>query len=901
MFELFLNPANVMIGGALISSPILIHLINRMRYRRIRWAAMEFLLKSQKRNRRRLIIEQLILLFLRILLVLLTALLLARFLGFSLAGIFQPRNSTHVVILDDRLSTGDHWRTEEGEDRTAFQVGKQLIEKELVKTLSQARTPQRLVLFRLSEPGKLFDVRLNDETLRDLGKELAQMDESTFQHLDLAKGVAAAQDILGKSAQDQRFLHIVSDFRQLHWTEPEATELLKTLNNLAKEDVRINLLDTAHPYRSESQKVPLYHDNLAVVELRPETRVAAEGIPIQFTVAVANNSASERKNVRVTVKVEGTERPEGSLTVLSLPPGRTEKTFQVSFVRPGHNEITASLEPEEAGLPADNIRYATIEVRPQVPVLIIDGDLSNGNKPKGDTYHLRSLLTAARGFKEFLGTLGDLERPNLDQYPSIYLLNVQRLTSEKALKNLESYVAAGGSVAFFLGEKVDPDYYNKNLYAAGKGLFPAPLAERPSPALSEEEKQERRLQNLVEPTAQIFFRDEKHPIFAEVALKETRPLFNFLSIDRHYPVPRLKWDFDPGRVEELVTLPNEKAVADYQATAQDILDSLPVDDPAMVKYRPVLERHRRAIRDTLTGKALYAVANALEALLQDRGEPNDPDKPNLVEFWEQTDPKIQALYDRVKKFRETVQYGDPLVIAARYGKGRVVAFLTTAGKNWNDWAGGSPASVTYPVVMLELQKYLTGGDATADRAVGTPLQIEVPSSRYETKMHCYLQQGPQEGDPAKAAAADNKPATRAGMKDLGEQLGAVQGELLTFVFDRANRPGVYHFDLNLRADMGAEPKTETRAMAFNVDTRNESDLRRVSRDELEKVGRVHTPGAGSFNDLIDRQSDLSESAWLYLLFLVVLVAEQALAVHLSFHLKGNEAQLPAQAVRPQAA
>src|SRR5580692_2551604 len=103
MFELFANPLNMVVGGALISSPIIIHLINRMRFRRVRWAAMEFLLKSQKRNRRRLIIEQLILLLLRILLVLLAGLLLARFLGFAWAG-FQPRNSLHVVVFDDRLS-----------------------------------------------------------------------------------------------------------------------------------------------------------------------------------------------------------------------------------------------------------------------------------------------------------------------------------------------------------------------------------------------------------------------------------------------------------------------------------------------------------------------------------------------------------------------------------------------------------------------------------------------------------------------------------------------------------------------------------------------------------------------------------------------------------------------------
>src|SRR5207237_5526560 len=80
MLQLFLNPYTMVAGAALVSAPIIIHLINRLRYRRVQWAAMEFLLKSQKKNRRRLIIEQLILLMLRILLVLLVGLLLGRFL-----------------------------------------------------------------------------------------------------------------------------------------------------------------------------------------------------------------------------------------------------------------------------------------------------------------------------------------------------------------------------------------------------------------------------------------------------------------------------------------------------------------------------------------------------------------------------------------------------------------------------------------------------------------------------------------------------------------------------------------------------------------------------------------------------------------------------------------------------
>src|SRR3989442_6299424 len=116
MLQSFLNPAYLFAGLALISLPIIIHLINRMRFKRIRWAAMEFLLKSQKRNRRRLIIEQLILLALRCLLVLLAGFLVARFVGATGPG---GDGATHIVVLDDTPSMGDHW-ADKGPTLTSF-------------------------------------------------------------------------------------------------------------------------------------------------------------------------------------------------------------------------------------------------------------------------------------------------------------------------------------------------------------------------------------------------------------------------------------------------------------------------------------------------------------------------------------------------------------------------------------------------------------------------------------------------------------------------------------------------------------------------------------------------------------------------------------------------------------
>ena len=77
-------------AAALVAAPIIIHLINRLRYRRVRFAAMEFLLTSEKRNKRRILLEQLLLLAARVVLVLLAILLIGRFTADAgLLNLFQ--------------------------------------------------------------------------------------------------------------------------------------------------------------------------------------------------------------------------------------------------------------------------------------------------------------------------------------------------------------------------------------------------------------------------------------------------------------------------------------------------------------------------------------------------------------------------------------------------------------------------------------------------------------------------------------------------------------------------------------------------------------------------------------------------------------------------------------------
>src|SRR3989442_15992122 len=59
------------VAGAAVSIPVIIHLLNRRRFRIVEWAAMRFLLAAQRKNARRMRLEQLLLLIVRCLVVLL--------------------------------------------------------------------------------------------------------------------------------------------------------------------------------------------------------------------------------------------------------------------------------------------------------------------------------------------------------------------------------------------------------------------------------------------------------------------------------------------------------------------------------------------------------------------------------------------------------------------------------------------------------------------------------------------------------------------------------------------------------------------------------------------------------------------------------------------------------------
>ncbi len=649
----------------------------------------------------------------------------------------------------------------------------------------------------------------------------------------------AAQTIFEQNKEERRLLHIVSDLRHRDWTGAPADALRQTLDQFRAAKIDVHFIDAAFPVRSTTQKNALYHDNMAIVDFQPETRVAARFMQVEFSVAVGNFSNSERKNVRVTVRVKGQERAEGSFNIPSVPAGSvTTGTFTVAFDQLGQNPISVNLENEEAGLAADNVRHAVVEIREKVPLLIIEGDLKTKGTSDSDGYFLQSLFSeSTRGFDVLMRTPNDLEKLDLEQFPSIYVLNAARL-SDKAVQALEKYVRSGGGLAFFMGNEVRPDFYNK-LYAGGKGLFPVPIADKPTDPPSDKVKLERMFGNL---SPKLFVQNEAHPIFTRIYRdekthghsRENNKHLIFASIDRYYPVPRTKWNVKAGEVEELMTLPNNRQISDYTEATNSLLASLPTEDAKNAKFKSRLDEHRRAIQTVLlNGGELYKLVAVLDALLSDSGEANNPAKPNLQEFWQA--PEQADLRDRLTKLLQTVRFGDPFLISKNIGRGHVLAHMSTANAVWNDMPNGL-SRVYYVMLMVEMQKYLASNTSDVNLKLGAPLDIELDATRYEAKAHRYF---PPKFDLTKGLTNKYAPI------DAGEQSGEVNGNKLTFHFGEARGPGVYEFVLTRKDAVesgGAAKPDRADGAAGDVCLRLQSRQRRREQSQARQSRRLDRGG-----------------------------------------------------------
>lgn len=550
-YSLFSLPVLLGLLIALPLIPVLIHLINMMRHRRVKWAAMDFLMQSYRKHRNWIWLKQLLLLLLRMAAVALVVIMLAG-LGCrrDLAG-WLSGTSTHLyVLLDDSYSMSDRVG-----GATAFDRANQAIAR-IAERAAQQEGRQKFTLIRYSRAAGTAGTAPNSkqvDQIADLNAEtvdanfglLLEEKRRSFDVSQLAVGSRAAlnvvQQLLDQGPDEKPVVYIVSDFRAKEWANPaEVSESLRKLKDAGSEIQLISCVREERP-------------NLAVTDVKPADETRAAGVPFFVYVQVHNFGKQPAKKVQVKIRTlsydtqsvsareadqitgEALELP--SVLIDEIPPGEAVTSrAQVFFGQAGQHVVEASL-PEDS-VSTDNRRWCVVNLAQGEPVLLIDGSSNQQN-----AYYLMSAFepgertnTGVRPSVQPAAFLRDATIEELNSYSSIYLLDVDRLDA-KAVESLEGYVRGGGGLAIFTGPKAELSFYNDRLYRNGEGLFPLPL-----------ERDDLLAADFEENVPDIEITD--HPIF-RFFLGERNSLLRLVTVER-FLTPPANWTPQPDSTVEVI-------------------------------------------------------------------------------------------------------------------------------------------------------------------------------------------------------------------------------------------------------------------------------------------------------------------------------------------------------------
>ncbi len=500
----FLHPGLAWAALGLASIPIIIHLLNRQRQRKLDWAAMEFLLRALKRTRRRVRIEQLLLLLCRIVLIALIALALARprlddrDFGW-LASAFKSEDK--IFVVDDSLSMS---RREAGGttlDRAAEALANE------IGSLGRRRGGQdRVTIVRSSRPEAplLQDGFIDQEraaqiesTVKNLSPTSTSMDlAATLENI--AQHAATSAD---SSTQRPRSVSILTDLRAADWTDGSGgasaslTQALERLQESEDNPARIVIYDVGGDDTT----------NIAITEVRLDARPTVD-LPTQVRVRLRNHGNAPVANLRLTMHfgpVAAVGRSSGpaadggmSFTALAPPiatiaAGETAvATIPCTFRTAGQYWASTSLSGSSDPIAGDNEFAFVVDVVDSTEILLIDGEpSSSGDRWDDETYYLSLALNpggdANSGIVPVVAVEDSLPSGALDRFGGVFLANVYSLP-EEFRRRLGRYVRGGGALFLFLGDQVRAAEWERDFgTAAGpadedhpeRDLLPATIGE----------------------------------------------------------------------------------------------------------------------------------------------------------------------------------------------------------------------------------------------------------------------------------------------------------------------------------------------------------------------------------------------------------------------------------------
>lgn len=455
----FANPA-LLWGLAAASIPLVIHLLNRRKFREHEWAAMRFLLAAMRKNSRRIRVEQWLLLAIRTLLIILVVSAMARPFLESLGAlpILAGRRTHHVLVLDGSLSMGYT-----SGDSTRFAQAKALA-TQLVKDMRRGDAVSVVVM---GDPPRIV---IGDPSPNH-AEVLKEIEPLVLPHggTDLTASFAAIDRVLETSPLPQKEVVFLTDLQSASWRKSEggADEGLKrAVARIEGRQARSVVIDLGKAGG----------ENRAVTDLRLEPPLVTVGSSTVVRATIHNYGPNKVEGAGVRLIVDGKLGPPETV---DLPVGEDVLVpFLRSFDTAGDHLVEVQIDDDPLKL--DNQRWQSVPVREYVNVLLVDG--SPKSEPfQSETDFLAQAISPAADSNGSPSTIrsevvseSQLGQRSLSTYDAVVLCNIAQFTPAE-VSALDDYLKQGGGVVVFGGDQVVGENYNRLLFADGKGLLPAAI------------------------------------------------------------------------------------------------------------------------------------------------------------------------------------------------------------------------------------------------------------------------------------------------------------------------------------------------------------------------------------------------------------------------------------------
>ena len=434
MSVFFLYPL-FLFGLAAAALPVLIHLLNRRKLKRVQFPAVRFILLSQKRISRSYRLRHWILLALRTLAIVFLALLLANPIFQTGAGLFAGGGPVAlVVLLDNSLSM--RWSG----DGNGFK---------------QAKDAARLLISALSDGDRAAIVPTNlsgDESFRLMGQKDVLLRE--LDGIEIADGTANLNLALSKAYEllqqpaGQKEIRLITDMGLTGWDQFSVASLKQVDPSIPFKLIHIG--------RKEQ---PL---NGAIKEVRLTSQGIGANLPLQIEVTVTNFGEREIKDALAQLSIDGQNRGQKLITV----PPRTENSvsFQTRLGQPGTHAAQVILKKD--GFAGNSSTNFTLDAQDKLKVLVVDGDPQT-SLTQSETFFLSRALNPsdesdASVFVPTVILADGLNSASLESYQVVMVCNVASLP-ENFIAKLPSFLQAGGGLLIFSGDKFQPENYNQRL------------------------------------------------------------------------------------------------------------------------------------------------------------------------------------------------------------------------------------------------------------------------------------------------------------------------------------------------------------------------------------------------------------------------------------------------------